>query len=313
MTNDKLKILVTGGAGFIGSHLVDLLLSQNHQVVVLDNFSTGKLDNLPSADRGLSIVNGDIRYSDTVEQAATGCDAIVHLAAVASVQASVEDPCGTHQVNLVGTLNLLEVAKKQGIKRFVYASSAAVYGDTNELPVSEATQLNPLTPYAADKLAGEYYIDFYRRQYHLKPVIFRFFNIFGPRQDPSSPYSGVISIFLQRAQANQPITVFGDGEQTRDFVYVAELVRLLEQAVTTTEPAAMPMNVGNGKQTSLNQLLAAIQDFSSHPLDIRYSNPRSGDIRYSCADNQRVREQMGFHNQYPIADGLKRTWEWMRE
>ena len=308
-----MKILVTGGAGFIGSHLVDLLLSQNHQVVVLDNFSTGKLNNLPKADRALSIVNGDIRSSDTVEQAAIGCDAIVHLAAVASVQASVEDPCGTHQVNLVGTLNLLEAARKQGIKRFVYASSAAVYGDTKELPVSETTQLNPLTPYAADKLAGEHYIDFYRRQYDLTPVIFRFFNIFGPRQDPSSPYSGVISIFLQRALAHQAITVFGDGEQTRDFVYVADLVRLLEQAVNMAESVAEPMNVGNAKQTSLNQLLAAIQDFASHPLDISYSEPRPGDIRYSCADNQRVREQMGFRNEFTIADGLKRTWEWMRE
>ncbi len=307
-----MKILVTGGAGFIGSHLVDLLLSQNHQVVVLDNFSTGKLNNLPGADRALSIVNGDIRSCDTVEQAATGCDAIVHLAAVASVQASVDDPGGTHQVNLVGTLNLLEAAKKQGIRRFVYASSAAVYGDTRDLPVSETTQLKPLTPYAADKLAGEHYIEFYRRQYNLEPVIFRFFNIFGPRQDPLSPYSGVISIFLQRALAHQAITVFGDGEQTRDFVDVADLVRLLEHAVTMAESVAEPMNVGNAKQTSLNQLLAAIQDFASHPLDIRYSEPRPGDIRHSCADNQRVKEQMGFHNQYTIADGLKRTWEWMK-
>src|SRR6056297_538343 len=310
MTNNK--ILVTGGAGFIGSHLVDLLLAQGHQVVVLDNFSTGKLNNLPSADSALSVINGDIRCHATVEQASTGCDAIVHLAAVASVQASVDDPCSTHQVNLVGTLNLLEAAKKQGIERFIYASSAAVYGDTQELPVSEVTQLKPLTPYAVDKLAGEYYIDFYRRQYDLKPVIFRFFNIFGPRQDPSSPYSGVISIFLQRALVEQPITVFGDGEQTRDFVYVADLVKLLEQSVTTSKTIVEPMNVGNGKQTTLNQLLAAIQDFSSHPLDISYDNPRPGDIRHSCADNQRIKEQMNFCHEYPIAEGLKCTWEWMR-
>jgi len=306
-----MQILVTGGAGFIGSHLVDLLLMQNHQVVVLDNFSTGKLGNLPKANDALRIVNGDIRRSETVETAIAGCDAIIHLAAVASVQASVDDPCGTHQVNLVGTLNLLEAAKKQGIKRFVYASSAAVYGDTQELPVSETTPLNPLTPYAADKLAGEYYIDFYRRQYGLEPVVFRFFNIFGPRQDPSSPYSGVISIFLQRALAGQPITVFGDGEQTRDFVYVADLVRLLEQAVNMPDHIAEPMNVGNGEQTSLNQLLAAIQNFSNQPLDISYDAPRPGDIRHSCANNQRVRELMMFQNEYTIPEGLKRTWEWM--
>ena len=311
MTNNKLKVLVTGGAGFIGSHLVDLLLSQQHQVVVLDNFSTGKLSNLPKTGDALHIVNGDIRCGETVEQAASGCNAIVHLAAVASVQASVEDPCGTHQVNLVGTLNLLEAAKKQGIERFVYASSAAVYGNTEELPVSEDTQLKPLTPYAADKLAGEYYIDFYRRQYGLKPVIFRFFNIFGPKQDPSSPYSGVISIFLQRALAGQSITVFGDGEQTRDFVYVADLVRLLAQAVNTAKTSAAPMNVGNGEQTSLNQLLAALQEFSPHKLEVNYQDARPGDIRHSCADNQRVQEQMGYASEYTVAQGLKRTWEWM--
>jgi len=311
MTNKK--ILITGGAGFIGSHLVDLLLSQNHQVVVLDNFSTGKLCNLPVSNDALSIINGDICCKDTVDQASIGCEAIVHLAAVASVQASVDDPCGTHQVNLVGTLHLLEAAKKLGIEGFVYASSAAVYGNTQQLPVSEQTRLRPLTPYAADKLAGEYYIDFYRHQYGLKPVIFRFFNIFGPRQDPSSPYSGVISIFLQRALAARPITVFGDGEQTRDFVYVADLVRLLAHAVHTTKTIAEPMNVGNGEQTSLNQLLAAMREFSTHRLEVSYQEPRPGDIRYSCADNHRVKEQMDYSNEYTVAEGLKYTWEWMRK
>jgi UDP-glucose 4-epimerase len=311
MTNKK--ILVTGGAGFIGSHLVDLLLLQQHQVVVLDNFSTGKLHNLPTAGGALQILTGDIRCGETVGQAVRGCDAIVHLAAVASVQASVDDPCGTHQVNLVGTLNLLEAAKKQGIERFVYASSAAVYGNTQELPVRENTQLKPLTPYATDKLAGEYYIDFYRRQYGLKPIVFRFFNIFGPRQDPSSPYSGVISIFLQRALAGQPITVFGDGDQTRDFVYVADLVRLLDHALNTPAAITEPLNLGNGEQTSLNQLLDAIAEFSPHRLATSYQEPRPGDIRHSCADNRQVTEQMGYSSEFTVAEGLKRTWEWMSD
>ena len=307
-----MKILVTGGAGFIGSHLVDLLLTQNHQVVVLDNLSTGKLDNLPAASDALQIEVGDICSTQTVDRAISGCDAIVHLAAVASVQASVEDPCATHQVNLVGTLNLLEAARKNNIKRFVYASSAAVYGNTEEIPVAECTRLKPLTPYAADKLAGEYYIDFYRRQYGLKPIIFRFFNIFGPRQDPSSPYSGVISIFLQRAIDGQPVNVFGDGEQTRDFVYVTDLVRLLEQAVSTSKNITEPMNVGNSEQTSLNQLLAAIQEFSEKQLEINYYAPRPGDIRHSCADNRRVKEQMSYRREYSVAEGLKHTWEWAK-
>ncbi len=312
MTNDQLTILVTGGAGFIGSHLVDLLLSQDYRVVVLDNFSTGKRENLPAASATLRIVSGDICCADTVAKAATGCGAIVHLAAVASVQASVENPGGTHQVNLVGTINLLEAAKTQGIKRFIYASSAAVYGNTIALPVGENTSLHPLTPYAADKLAGEYYVDFYRRQFALEPVIFRFFNIFGPRQDPSSPYSGVISIFLQRALAGQPITVFGDGEQTRDFVYVADLVRLLSRALTASVESPEPMNVGNGKQTSLKQLLAAIQEFSPHLLDVSCQDARSGDIRHSCADNQRVREQLNYCGEHTVAEGLRRSWEWMK-
>lgn len=307
-----MKILVTGGAGFIGSHLVDLLLAQGHQVVVLDNLSTGKLDNLPASGDALQVEVGDICCPQTVDMATSGCDAIVHLAAVASVQASVEDPCGTHQVNLVGTLNLLEAARKNTIKRFVYASSAAVYGNTEDIPVVESTRLKPLTPYAADKLAGEYYIDFYRRQYGLKPIMFRFFNIFGPRQDPSSPYSGVISIFLQRALAGQSISVFGDGEQTRDFVYVTDLVRLLEQAVSTTKNITEPMNVGNGEQTSLNQLLAAIQGFAENHLEISHYSPRPGDIRYSCADNQRVKQQMDYRSEYSVTEGLKRTWEWMK-
>lgn len=308
-----MKILVTGGAGFIGSHLVDLLLSQNHQVVVLDNLGTGKMSNLPAAHGSLKIIVGDICSAETVGSAVVGCDAIVHLAAVASVQASVDDPGGTHQVNLVGTINLLEAAKQQKINRFVFASSAAVYGNTSELPVTENTPLAPLTPYAADKLASEYYIDFYRRQYGLNPLLFRFFNIFGPRQDPASPYSGVISIFLQRAMDQRPMTVFGDGEQTRDFVFVADLVRLLEQAVSTSRNIAGPMNVGNGHQTSLNQLLAAIQEISEKPLQISYCASRPGDIRHSCADNRRIKEQMDYRSEFTVAEGLKHTWEWMRK
>ncbi len=257
-----MKILVTGGAGFIGSHLVDLLLEQKHEVRVLDNFSTGQRANLPLSHPGLAVFTGDIRSKEDVNKAVDGVDAIVHLAAVASVQASVEDPVGTHEVNLVGTINLLDAAKQYGVKRFVFASSAAVYGNTEDLPVSESSRLSPLTPYAADKLSSEYYIDFYRREHGLEPVIFRFFNIFGPRQDPSSPYSGVISIFMQRAIERLPITVFGDGLQSRDFVYVADLVRLLTRSLSQGTGFQAPMNVGNGVQTSLVHLLDAIKFFS---------------------------------------------------
>ena len=305
-----MKILVTGGGGFIGSHLVDLLLEQGHSVVVLDNFSTGKLSNLPHRHPQLIIIEGDICDAEIVNKAANNCNAIVHLAAVASVQASVDDPIGTHKVNLIGTVNLLEAAKKHNIKRFVFASSAAVYGNTEVLPVSEATKLLPLTPYAADKLASEYYIDFYRRQYSISPVIFRFFNIFGPRQDPSSPYSGVISIFMQRAINDQPIVVFGDGKQTRDFVYVADLVKLLADAVIKITPNHLPMNVGNGKQTNLNQLLESIKVFSSKNLDVSYGEARSGDIKHSLADNSNVCSEMNYINKYSVEDGLAITYDW---
>ncbi|MCF6266081.1 MAG: NAD-dependent epimerase/dehydratase family protein [Desulfuromusa sp.] len=305
-----MNILVTGGGGFIGSHLVDLLLEHEHFVTVLDNFSTGKCSNLPQVHSQLQIIEGDIRNADTVSQAADDCDAIVHLAAVASVQASVDDPIGTHEVNLIGTVNLLEAAKQHSIKRFVFASSAAVYGNTEVMPVSETTSLSPLTPYAADKLASEYYIDFYRRQYGCLPAVFRFFNIFGSRQDPSSPYSGVISIFMQRAINNQPITVFGDGEQSRDFVYVADLVQLLADAVEKKNSHHLPMNVGNGSQTNLNQLLDLIREFSENKLDVSYVTARPGDIRHSLADNTFVRKIMSYQPQYSVASGLKITYDW---
>lgn len=308
-----MKILVTGGAGFIGSHLVDTLLADGRQVVVLDNFSTGKRNNLPQDHPALSVIDGDIRDLSTVDAATAGVDAIVHLAAVASVQASIADPVTTHQVNLVGTLNLLQAAREHHVRRFVYASSAAVYGDTAQLPIDEDEPPAPLTPYAADKLAGEHYCDFYGRQFGLEPVVFRFFNIFGPRQDPTSPYSGVISIFLKQAMDRRSMTVFGDGEQSRDFVYVDDLVRLLTDAITARKPPVQPVNVGNGHQTSLNELLQMIGDFAGAPLVIRYDSPRAGDIRHSCADNQRICQQLNYHSRHSIAEGLRTTFAWMKK
>lgn len=308
-----MKILVTGGGGFIGSHLVDLLLSRGHHVTVLDDFSTGHRNNLTRSDSKLSVLEGDIRDTAIVDRAVSGVTAIVHLAAVASVQASVDDPVGTNQVNLVGTINLLEAAKKHDVKRFVFASSAAVYGDVQTLPVSEDVPLSPLTPYAADKLSSEYYIDFFRRQHGLHPIVFRFFNIFGPRQDPSSPYSGVISIFMERAISGLPITVFGDGEQSRDFVYVADLVALLHRAVESEQLFDEPMNVGNGQSVSLNLLLSSIRQFSEKELDVYYSDSRPGDIRHSRADNGRLRRNYSFESHITLADGLKLTYDWYKQ
>lgn len=300
-------VLVTGGAGFIGSHLVDALLARGYAVRVLDNLSTGKRANLPLDNPRLELIEGDVADAALVRRAVAGCRAVAHLAAVASVQASVDDPVATHQSNFIGTLNVCEAMREAGVRRVLFASSAAVYGNNGEgQAIDEDTPKAPLTPYAADKLASEHYLDFYRRQHGLEPAVFRFFNIFGPRQDPSSPYSGVISIFTERALAGTPITVFGDGEQTRDFVYVGDLVKVLVQAVELPQVAAGAVNVGLNRATSLNQLLGAIREVLGGLPEVRHAEARSGDIRHSRADNRRLLERFAFAEPTSIRDGLAR-------
>lgn len=300
-------ILVTGGAGFIGSHLVDALLARGHSVRVLDNLSMGKLSNLALDNPRLQFIQGDVADAEVVREALAGCRAVAHLAAVASVQASVDDPVGTHRSNFIGTLNVCEAMREQGVKRVLFASSAAVYGNNGEgQAIDEQTPKAPLTPYAADKLASEHYLDFYRRQHGLEPAIFRFFNIFGPRQDPSSPYSGVISIFTQRARQGLPISVFGDGEQTRDFFYVADLVELLLQALLAPAVVDGAVNVGWNRAVSLNQLLAEIGSLFGGLPPVSHQAPRPGDIRHSRADNQRLRDGYRLPAPTSLREGLQR-------
>ena len=278
-------VLITGGAGFIGSNLVPALLANGHCVRILDDLSTGKRSNLPLDNPKVELIEGDVADATVVAKAMAGCSAVVHLAAVASVQASVDDPVRTHQSNFIGTLNVCEAMREAGVKRVVFASSAAVYGNNGEgESIVEDTPKAPLTPYASDKLASEYYLDFYRRQHGLEPVVFRFFNIYGPHQDPSSPYSGVISIFCERAEKGLPITIFGDGEQTRDFMYVGDLVKILVQAVETDKAEEGAINVGLNKATTLNQMLAALSEVVGELPPISHGPARSGDIRHSRAD-----------------------------
>ncbi|OEC34048.1 UDP-glucose 4-epimerase [Pseudomonas cuatrocienegasensis] len=306
MSDAVAPILITGGAGFIGSHLVDALLAVGRRVRVLDNLSMGSRDNLPLDHPGLQLIVADVADAAAVSAATEGCAAVVHLAAVASVQASVDDPVGTHQSNFVGTLNVCEAMRLHGVRRVLFASSAAVYGNNGEgCAIDEQTSKAPLTPYAADKLASEHYLEFYQRQHGLEPVIFRFFNIFGPRQDPSSPYSGVISIFTQRAQQGMPIRVFGDGEQTRDFFYIGDLVDVLVQALSAPviEPGAV--NVGWSQAVSLNQLLSEIGVLLGGLPEVTYQAPRAGDIRHSRADNQRLSDRFELPTPTPLADGLR--------
>ena len=300
-------ILITGGAGFIGSHLCDALLDKGYAVRILDDFSTGQRSNLQVGHPRLELVEGDVADTGLVTQVAAGCSAVVHLAAVASVQASVEDPVRTHQSNFIGTLNVCEAMRVHGLRRVLFASSAAVYGNNGEgESIAEDTPKAPLTPYAVDKLASEQYLDFYRRQHGLEPVVFRFFNIFGPRQDPSSPYSGVISIFSERAVKGLPITVFGDGEQTRDFLYVGDLVQVMVQALEQPQVEEGAVNIGLNQATSLNQLLAALEKVVGSLPAISYAAARSGDIRHSRADNQRLLARFEFPKATPIVEGLAR-------
>ncbi|MCY1502469.1 UDP-N-acetylglucosamine 4-epimerase [compost metagenome] len=300
-------ILITGGAGFIGSHLADALLAGGHAVRVLDNLSTGKRSNLALDDPRLELIEGDVADAALVARAMSGCKAVAHLAAVASVQASVDDPVATHQSNFIGTLNVCEAMREHGVRRVIFASSAAVYGQNGEgMAIDEDIPKSPLTPYAADKLASEHYLDFYRRQHGLEPAVFRFFNIFGPRQDPSSPYSGVISIFTERAQAGLPITVFGDGEQTRDFVYVGDLVQVLVQALEAEWLEAGPVNVGLNRATSLKQLLAAIGEVLGEMPTVNYAEARAGDIRHSRANNARLLLRYEFPEATPLREGVAR-------
>jgi UDP-glucose 4-epimerase len=304
MSQSALKVLVTGGAGFIGSHLVDALLAQHIDVNVLDNFSTGKHDHLtPHAH--LNIIEGDVRDADQVSQAAEGVNVIVHLAAVASVQKSIQEPMMTHAVNFGGTLNVLEAARLQQVKRVLFASSAAVYGDIPQLPAVENAALNPLTPYAIDKLASERYLDFYRRTHGIETASFRFFNIFGSRQDPASPYSGVISIFVASALAGKPLTVYGDGQQTRDFICVEDVISILLQAVTTPTVYTDPLNIGNGTSISLQQLIAMLESILNKKITVNYQPARPGDIRHSRADIQLLNRHYK-KEETRIVDGLAR-------
>ena len=284
-----MRIAVTGGAGFIGSHLVDRLLEAGHHVVVLDDFSTGHHANLPEDHPRLRVLEGDAADPRAAAAVTDGSKAVFHLAAVASVQASLEEPVNTHRANLIATIVMLEAAAAAGATRFVYASSAAVYGDATELPISEDVPTHPLSPYAVDKLAGEHYLAHYHRTGRVSGVAFRFFNVYGPRQDPKSPYSGVISIFVERARAGEPIMVHGDGEQTRDFVFVQDVVDQLVGGLDHAPGDELEvLNIGTGRAVSLLELVADLEPLLGS-IEVRHGPARTGDIRYSLADVTRLR------------------------
>ncbi|MCX7798725.1 MAG: SDR family oxidoreductase [Fimbriimonadales bacterium] len=301
--------LVTGGAGFIGSHIVDALLARGDRVRVLDDLSSGSLENLPS---GADFEQGCVTDYGLVARLTEGCRGVFHLAAIASVPRSVEDPLSVDRVNTQGTLCVLEAARRSGA-RVVFSSSAAVYGDSPELPKTEAMPAEPISPYGVQKLAGERYLYAFHRLHGLEGVALRYFNVFGPRQNPRSMYSGVITILCRRALRGEPLTVFGDGTQTRDFVYVRDVVAANLAAMEVPEAQAVIANVGTGQATTVLELAVAILKESGSRSEIQFGPPRAGDILHSRSDPSFAERAIGFRARVPLKQGLAETLEWFRQ
>jgi len=312
LTSKHSSILVTGGAGFIGSHLVDRLLKDGFNITVLDDLSTGKLDNLASHKdkENFHFIRGDIRDSDLVKRALKDVDAVFHAAALVSVSRSVEDPILTNEVNVTGTLNLLKACLDSNIKRFIFSSSTAIYGDTKTLPISEDIVPQPISPYAVSKLAAENYTQVFYEVYGLETVCLRYFNVYGPRQE-YGPYSGVITIFINRLKHGEPPIVYGDGEQTRDFVEVQDVVEANMLALRKRDAVGQIFNIATGLPTTVNRLAELLQEIVGRTeLKPVHAKPRLGDIRYNHADIGKARKILGYEPKVSLKAGLTRLVEW---
>ena len=309
-----MRALVTGGAGFIGSHIAHRLLESGHEVVVLDNFFTGKKENLAAIAKDVRLVEGDVRNIETVEKTAAGCELIFHEAAIVSVPFSVERPQESHDVNIQGTLNVLQAARKSGTRRVVFASSAAIYGEEPTLPKSEAMRPEPMSPYGVEKITGEHYLATWSKLFGVETVALRYFNVFGPRQDPKSPYSGVISIFVDRILAGKPISFFGDGSQVRDFVYVANVVdaNILASTRDAAHVSGRAFNVACGRRTTLLELASLIERAAGRTVERSFAEPRAGDIKESLADISRARAALGYEPKVDVEEGLRLLVEHVR-
>ncbi len=304
------RYLVTGGAGFIGSHIVGTLLAAGHQVRVLDNFSTGKQSNLAHYLADVQLVEADIKDIAAVRKAAADQDYVLHQAALASVPRSIANPLASFQANEAGTLNLLLAARDAGVGRVVFASSSSVYGDSPSLPKTEDMGYNPLSPYAVNKAAGELYCKNFYHIYGLETVALRYFNVFGPRQDPASQYAAVIPNFISAILKRQPPTIFGDGEQSRDFTYIENVVAANIQAATATGAAGEVINVATGCRITVNELFYKLKDILQSEIEPVYAPPREGDIKHSLAGIDKARELLGYHPLVSFDKGLKVTAEW---
>jgi len=303
--------LVTGGAGFIGSHLAEELLRRGHRVRVVDSLITGKRANL-AAIPAAEFVEGDLADADVAAKAAAGMDYVLHQAAIPSVPRSVDDPATTNRANITATLNILVAARAAGVKRLVYAGSSAAYGDTPTLPKHEEMPTRPLSPYALQKLVGEQYCQMFTQLYRFPTVTTRYFNVFGPRQDPGSPYSGVISLFATAVLAGQTPIIHGDGEQTRDFTYIANVVDGVLRACEAPNVAGEVINVATGQRTSLNELLRVLNRLVNVNVRPTYKETRAGDVRDSQADISKAKALLGYEPTVSLEDGLRHTLEWCR-
>jgi len=305
-----MRYLVTGGAGFIGSNTVDELVQRGHTVTVLDDLSSGREANLADVRGKVDLIIGSITDRPTLDRATHGADYVLHLAARTSVPRSVQDPAETNRVNVDGTLEVLLAARDAKVRRVVFASSSSIYGETPTLPKREDMAPAPISPYGVSKLVGELYGNVFQRIFGIEFVALRYFNVFGPRQNPGSPYSGVLSLFASALQDSKPPNVYGDGEQSRDFTFVKNVAQLNIQACETPGISGLAFNGGTGNRFTLNHTLKLFEKFAGRPANAQYVEPRKGDIRDSQADISLAREKLGYDPRVGFEEGLRKTWDW---
>ena len=306
-------VLITGGAGFIGSHIASAMLQSGARVRVLDDLSTGHRENIDEIGGGVDFIHGSVADEDLLAKVLDGVEVVFHEAAIPSVPRSVEAPRQSHIASVDGTFSLLLAARDKKVRRVVYAASSSAYGDQPTLPKSEQMLPDPLSPYAVAKLVGEYYCQVFTRVYGLETVSLRYFNVFGPRQDPGSQYSGVVSRFISALLSGEQPVIYGDGEQSRDFTYIQNVVAANLSAAEAKDAAGKVINVANGERITLNQLLAELKELTgNHDVKVKYLEPRVGDVRHSLADISLARQLLNYESKVDLREGLQRTIDWWK-
>ncbi len=308
MSKTDTAVLVTGGGGFIGSNLVDRLVRDGYRVRVLDNFATGRRENLAGVLDHIELVEGDLQSYERVHNAVSGCEVVFHQGALPSVPRSIQDPLTSIAVNITGTLNVLLAGRDAGVRRIVYASSSSVYGASEELPKREDLQTLPIAPYGVSKLAGESFCRSFWHVYGLDAVAMRYFNVFGPRQDPASQYSAVIPLFITAFLEGERPTIYGDGEQSRDFTYIENVVEATLLAAHADAVGGETFNIACGDRISLNELIAELRELTGKQVEPIYAEPRPGDVRHSLADISRARAALGYEPRVDVRTGLRETF-----